>query len=194
MKKVSKFAVLVLVLVQVGLTAVSCGSTATATPMAVPTASSTARPIVSPTAAELSVATPVLTLIPTEELTDQPSPELVGSPTSAHQVPRITVEELKVLMDSGAKIVILDNRPRESYQMGHIKGAISFPWKVRLSYADLELLSWTEDIVTYCECGPGEADSADVALQLIEAGFTGEIRVLAHPAIEGWIELGYPSE
>jgi rhodanese-related sulfurtransferase len=132
--------------------------------------------------------------VPTEEPAAAPTPEYVGTPTTPDQVSRITVEELKSLMDSGAKVAILDVRPRESYDMGHIKGAVSFPWKPQLTFADVEMLPWGDLIVTYCDCGPGEADSANVAFQLIELGSEMEFQVLAHPAIEGWIELGYPTE
>jgi len=108
-------------------------------------------------------------------------------------MPRISLEELKALMDSGANVVILDNRPRESYQLGHITGAISFPWKPNLTIGDAEELPWGLPIITYCDCGPGEADSASVAFQLMEFGLE-DIKVLAHPAIEGWIEAGYPTQ
>jgi len=102
-------------------------------------------------------------------------------------------------MDSGARITILDNRPRESYQMGHIKGAVSLPWKPQLTIVDLEfagLESHASDrpIITYCDCGPDEADSADVALQLMEMGVEADFKVLVDPSIEGWIAAGYPTE
>jgi rhodanese-related sulfurtransferase len=108
-------------------------------------------------------------------------------------MPRISVEELKALMDSGTRIAILDVRPKESFDLGHIAGAISFPWKSQLTMGDVELLPMTMPMVTYCDCGPGEADSADVAFQLLGFGIT-DVEILAHPAIEGWLEAGYPSQ
>ena len=41
------------------------------------------------------------------------------------EVPRITVEELKQLIDSKADIVIVDTRDSVSYDFGHIPGAIN---------------------------------------------------------------------
>ena len=78
--------------------------------------------------------------------------------------------------------------------MGHIKGAISLPWKPQMTIVDLEMLPMGKTIVTYCDCGPGEADSDSVAMQLIELGAEADVKVLAHPSIEGWIEAGYPTE
>jgi len=106
-------------------------------------------------------------------------------------MPRISVEELKALMDAGERIAILDVRPKESFDLGHIAGAISFPWKSQLTMGDVELLPMSLPMVTYCDCGEGEADSADVAFQLLSFGVQ-DVKVLAHPAIEGWIEAGYP--
>jgi rhodanese-related sulfurtransferase len=118
-----------------------------------------------------------------------------GPAVSAEDVPRISVEELKALMDSGADITILDNRPRESYEMGHIKGAVSLPWSpAGLTEDDTALLRYGKLTVTYCDCGPGEADSADVALQLIQVYQMEDVKVLADPSIYGWIEAGYPTE
>ena len=48
-------------------------------------------------------------------------------------------------------------------------------------------------IVTYCNCGPGDADSANVAEQFLELGFSN-VKVLADPSIRGWKQAGYPLE
>lgn len=194
MKSALKCMSLLLALAALTGVVAACGSAATATPTAVPVAVSTALPAASPTSAQVATAVPPPTSAPTEEPTAARAPEYVGTPTTPDQVPRISIEELKALMDGGANIAILDVRPRESYELGHIKGAVSFPWKPQLTFADVEMLPWGDLSVTYCDCGPGEADSADVALQLIGLDARMEFKVLAHPAIEGWIELGYPTE
>jgi rhodanese-related sulfurtransferase len=182
-------------LILVALVVTSCAPAATPIPTALlptqPPATPTPTAIAMPT--KEVVATPTSILAPTEAPTATPAPEVVGTPTSPDEMPRISLEELKALMDSGANVVILDDRPRESYQLGHIKGAISFPWKPQLTIGDLEMLPMGKMIVTYCDCGPGEADSASVAFQLIELGVEGDVKVLAHPSIEGWIEAGYPT-
>ena len=48
-------------------------------------------------------------------------------PTTADEVPRITVEELKVRLDAGKKVVIVDTRGRLVYDSRHIAGAVSIP-------------------------------------------------------------------
>lgn len=123
-----------------------------------------------------------------------PSPEVAaGLSVSPEDVPRIGIEELKALMDSGADVVIVDNRPRVAYEQGHIKGAVNLPYTAELREEEVGILSRDKLTVTYCDCGPGEADSASVAAQLIKMGFSN-VKVLADPSIVGWIQAGYPVE
>jgi rhodanese-related sulfurtransferase len=109
------------------------------------------------------------------------------------EIPRITVEELKQEMDRGADIVVLDAQPKTTYDKGHIKGALSFPWAAKLTHWDVRQLPRDKMIIIYCDCGPGEADSSDAAAQLSEMGFSN-VKVLADPSIRGWIKAGYPIE
>jgi rhodanese-related sulfurtransferase len=109
------------------------------------------------------------------------------------EMPRISIEELKKMMDDGAPVTIIDVQPKEVYEMGHIKGAISIPWKSQIALEDVWSLPGDQLIVTYCDCGPGEADSADVAGQLFQMGYE-TVKVLGDPSIEGWREAGYPME
>lgn len=108
-------------------------------------------------------------------------------------VPRISIAELKKLIDEKADIVILDAQLKEVYNKGHIRGARSFPWSAEITSEDAQGLPKDKLIVVYCDCGPGEADSSDVAAQLIRLGFDN-VKVLADPSIRGWIKLGYPVE
>jgi len=108
------------------------------------------------------------------------------------EIPRITIEELKQKMDSGADIVVLDAQPKALYDKGHIKGAQSFPWTSKLTGEDVKQLPRSKLIIVYCDCGPGEFDSSDLAAQLREMGFN--IVVLSDPSIRGWIKAGYPVE
>lgn len=137
-------------------------------------------PTLVPTSSELPTNVP--TLVPTEA-------EIQSSPSDG--VERITIDELNTLLDGNKSVVIIDARARVSFDMGHIQGAISLPWKPELTVDDLEMIPSGDSIVTYCDCGPGEADGADVARQLMKLGFEN-VKTLAHPSIEGWIELGYP--
>jgi hypothetical protein len=43
------------------------------------------------------------------------------------EIPRITSEELKQLMDNGADVVLVDTRLEISFKAGHLKGAINIP-------------------------------------------------------------------
>lgn len=108
-------------------------------------------------------------------------------------VPRITIQELKEMMDKGTKVTIIDTQPRAIYAMGHIKGAISLPWKSQIALEDVWSLANDVLVVTYCDCGPGETDSADMAAQLIRMGFDN-VKALKDPSIRGWKEAGYPLE
>ncbi len=113
---------------------------------------------------------------------------------STHQdIPRITIDELKREMDRGVDIMILDAQPRALYDKGHIKGALSFPWSARLAERDVGQFPRDKRIVTYCDCGPGEADSSELAARLREMGFSN-VKVLADPSIRGWMKAGYPVE
>ena len=113
---------------------------------------------------------------------------------AAHdEIPRITIEETKKMMDSKVPIVILDTQLKSVYEKGHIKGAINFPWKQEITPEDTNNLPKDKLIITYCDCGPGETDSSDIAAQLTGLGFS-DVEVLADPAIRGWIKAGYPTE
>ena len=108
-------------------------------------------------------------------------------------VPRITIQELKEMMDKGTEVMIIDTQPRVIYAMGHIKGAVSLPWKSQILLEDVWSLASDVPVVTYCDCGPGEADSADIAAQLIQMGFDS-VKALKDPSVRGWKEAGYPME
>jgi len=108
-------------------------------------------------------------------------------------VPRISIQDLKKMMDAGKPVTIIDVQPKDVYKAGHIKGAISIPWKSQIALEDVFNLPTEKPVVTYCDCGPGEADSSDVASQLFQMGFDDE-KVLGDPSIKGWKAAGYPME
>jgi rhodanese-related sulfurtransferase len=103
---------------------------------------------------------------------------------------RITVDELRQLIDDGAELVILDVRPKEIRELdGIIPGAVaahpSEIGPIAAKYArDLE-------IVVYCAC-PNEESAATAAKHLKQAGFR-KIRPLLG-GIEAWVEAGHPTE
>ena len=108
-------------------------------------------------------------------------------------IPRISIQELKKIVDEGQEITIIDVQPINVYNKAHIKGAICIPWKSQLRLEDVWSIPSGIPIVTYCACGPGEADSTDFAKQLIKMGYS-DVKVLEHPSIQGWKEAGYPME
>jgi rhodanese-related sulfurtransferase len=126
----------------------------------------------------------VLTLLMTIAMFD-------AATAQENKVPRITVDELKALMDKEEKVVVLDTQPKEVYAMEHIKGAISFPWEMEIPSSRAMSLPKGRLIVTYCDCGPGETDSNNVAVQLKKMGIE-KVMVLADPSFQGWKDKGYP--
>ena len=108
-------------------------------------------------------------------------------------IPRISIQELKAMMDKGIAVTIIDVQPKSIYAEGHIKGAVSLPYKSQLELEDVWSLPEDQLIVTYCDCGPGEADSTHMASQLIKFGYDN-VKVLKDPSIRGWKESGYPME
>lgn len=104
--------------------------------------------------------------------------------------PHITCEELKQLIDAGAAdIVIVDNQPEESYNEGHIPGAINFPW-VHTIKPPVHLPR-NKTLIMYCNCLE-EEDSLDMALKLREFGYR-HIKLLKGGWLR-WEELNYPVE
>ncbi len=120
---------------------------------------------------------------------------LIAAPcfSEGEDIPRMTIEELKKMIDDKVEVTIIDVQPLNIYEKGHIRGAISIPWKSQLALEDVWVIPSGIPIVTYCSCGPGEADSNDFAKQLMKMGYN-DVKVLKHPAIQGWIEAGYPVE
>jgi membrane protein DedA with SNARE-associated domain/rhodanese-related sulfurtransferase len=103
---------------------------------------------------------------------------------------RITVSELRQLIDDGQELVILDVRPQHvRVQDGIIPGAIS------AHPADIDpiIKSYSRDteIIVYCAC-PNEESAATAAKHLKQAGFK-KIRPLLG-GIEAWVQAGHPVE
>jgi rhodanese-related sulfurtransferase len=105
--------------------------------------------------------------------------------------PRISIQELKALIDKSTPVTIVDVRPKDIYAMEHIQGAISLPYKSQIELEDVMALPEDRLIVLYCDCGPGEADSSDMAAQLKVFGYEN-VKVLKDPSTKGWRAAGYP--
>ncbi len=122
---------------------------------------------------------------------------IVGASTVAYavssdEVARIDIKELKAMIERGDSVVIVDNRPKGEFDRQRIKDAVSLPWAMDVVPEAKKILPSDKLIVTYCACGPGESDSADVAAQLLNAGFKN-VKTLKD-GWEAWEEAGYPVE
>ncbi|MBC7223632.1 MAG: rhodanese-like domain-containing protein [Anaerolineae bacterium] len=112
------------------------------------------------------------------------------TPSSYEEIQRISPEELKALIKSGADIVVVDNQPEGAYKMGHIPGAINFPWAMEIPQPTN--LPKDKLLVLYCAC-THEEDAGDVAMQLITKYGYKNILLLQGGWLR-WMELGYPVE
>jgi membrane protein DedA with SNARE-associated domain/rhodanese-related sulfurtransferase len=101
---------------------------------------------------------------------------------------RITVDELRRLMDEGKEILILDVRPADVRAAeGIIPGAVAaHPAEIQ---AVKDIHSRERETIVYCAC-PNEASAATAAKHLRRAGFK-RIRPLLG-GIDAWVEAGHP--
>lgn len=103
---------------------------------------------------------------------------------------RVTVEELRSLLDKGLAPVILDVRaPMSQIQDGRIPGAIA----VDQGNLDSPLAerSASGEVIVYCAC-PNEASAAVVAKQIIRRGYS-RVRPL-EGGFDAWVAAGYAVE
>ena len=72
-----------------------------------------------------------------------------GIPQTEDAVPRVTVEQAKAAVDTGAAVIV-DVRSREAYETSHIAGALFVPledFENNITSLDLGKEQW---IITYC--------------------------------------------
>jgi rhodanese-related sulfurtransferase len=103
---------------------------------------------------------------------------------------RITVADLRKIIDDGQEMVILDVRPKEiRVQGGTIPGAVS----AHPADIDPALKTYPREmeIVVYCAC-PNEESAATAAKHLRQSGFK-KIRPLLG-GIDAWVQAGHPVE
>ncbi len=111
-----------------------------------------------------------------------------GSPQN---FPSIKCEELKKMIDSkAANILVVSNDPQESFEEGHIPGAISFPW-VNTLKAPVALPRNNKTLILYCSCAH-EEDSRDMAAKLSKFGYRN-VKLLEGGFLK-WSELKYAIE
>ena len=92
------------------------------------------------------------------------------SAQAIRSVPRITIDELKALMDQKA-VVVLDVRDARSFDKGRIPGAINVDYTMVLKQAD-RFAGEKRTIVAYCACA-NEMTAARAAVDLAARGIPG---------------------
>jgi rhodanese-related sulfurtransferase len=118
------------------------------------------------------------------EATDADDP---GAPT----VPRITREELKVMLDRGAPVTIVEALPEMYFRKAHLPGAINIPVEQIDELAPRLLPNREAEIVVYCANLPCPS-SEMAARRLIALGYSN-VREYAEGK-QDWLEAGYPME
>jgi len=109
----------------------------------------------------------------------------------AQEFEHISPEGLKKSIESRDKtVVIVDTQPKGAYDVGHIKGAINFPWAMDIKSPDK--LPKDKTLVIYCDC-THEEDSTDTAKQLRDKWGYTKMELLTG-GWSGWQKLGYPTE
>jgi 3-mercaptopyruvate sulfurtransferase SseA len=92
---------------------------------------------------------PTLTAVPSQRTLLTPSADGSNSvPQTREEVPRIAPDQLRDLLASGRKVVVVDTRSYSQYEAGHIRGAISLPGtEIEARYAELPRAT---QLVLYC--------------------------------------------
>jgi membrane protein DedA with SNARE-associated domain/rhodanese-related sulfurtransferase len=107
------------------------------------------------------------------------------------RIARIGVQDLRSLIDRGARPVVVDVRSRVARETDprYIPGALAMD--IGEVDALLAELSPQSEIVFYCSC-PNEATAAQVAKKLIGLGYT-KVRPL-HGGLDAWVAAGFEVE
>lgn len=104
---------------------------------------------------------------------------------------RITVDELKGMMDNGQEVFVLDLRG----PLDHEADPYTIPGALRMTADELELrhgdIPRQSDIILFCAC-PNEATAAMMALMLRRRGIR-KVRPLAG-GLDAWRERDFPLE
>jgi rhodanese-related sulfurtransferase len=100
----------------------------------------------------------------------------------------IPADRVKLLLDSGEKLVFIDLRPAKEFQEKRLPGARSIPM-AELAKRFNEIPK-TGRVVLYCACQTNEI--ADKAVFLEYRGYRNIVVMLE--GYPGWVKLGYPVE
>ncbi|MCE5263398.1 MAG: rhodanese-like domain-containing protein [Deltaproteobacteria bacterium] len=113
----------------------------------------------------------------------------MATPAAALDIPSISPAEVKKMIEAkGTDFLVVDVQPKEVYDEGHVKGAVSFPWETELKNSGN--LPRDKMLILYCDCAH-EEDSIDTATQLIEKFGYKNVKLL-EGGWSKWQQLGYP--
>jgi 3-mercaptopyruvate sulfurtransferase SseA len=96
-----------------------------------------------------SVQAPQVTSTPAAQQIGEPEFTPVGVPLTDADVPRVSIEEAKAALESGAAVIV-DVRSPDAFASSHVAGAINVPLidiEMNLASVPLEKEQW---IITYC--------------------------------------------
>ena len=96
---------------------------------------------------------------------------LAAQEQAIRNVPRISIDELKALMEKNA-VLVIDVRDPDSFEKGRIPGAVNVDYTQVLKQADSLCQGEKRTIVTYCACA-SEMTSARAAVDLAAKGIPG---------------------
>jgi rhodanese-related sulfurtransferase len=129
-----------------------------------------------------------------------PSSEQLAEQGFVHpEMPRITCEKLKQMIDTGDNPVLIDTRPPASFKLQHIPGAINIPYNTESPLTDAGITSTLLELpgdkllVFYCDCSDDvqSAGLADKLIKLDAKYATADIKIL-WKGYWNWVALGYP--
>lgn len=103
------------------------------------------------------------------------------------QVPEVTAEQAKALIDAGA--LVIDVRGGDAFDARHLPAAISLPVGI-LSREIPKTLTrdLSRPIIVYCNDGANSGPKGTKLLR--DAGFSGAVNLKS--GIEGWSKAGLP--
>lgn len=112
-------------------------------------------------------------------------------------VPRLTCEELKQLLEKKENIVVIDTRKNSAYDSGHIARAVNIYYNPAGDPMERQLmlsaLPADRLVVFYCDC-IDDTESSFMAQEVLNLGYDADkVRVLGGGLLR-WLELGYPTE
>jgi rhodanese-related sulfurtransferase len=94
---------------------------------------------------------------------------------------------LKMMQDKAAKFALVDTQPVDGYAAGHIPGAVSYPWAMRIKSFPIPLPR-DRVLIFYGSC---PNDTSDMVKKLSEFGYFN-VKIMDGGWYK-WLQLKYPA-